>query len=51
VDLEFSELECLVGKNWSEAILFFESRADWSLPKHAHKNCCTHTGLRKRGHF
>jgi hypothetical protein len=34
VDLEFSELGCLTGKNWSGAI-FFESGAAWSPPKHA----------------
>jgi hypothetical protein len=34
VDLEFSVLGCLEGKNWNEAI-FFESGAAWSSPKHA----------------
>jgi hypothetical protein len=31
VDLEFSELGCLAGKNWSGAI-FFESRAAGAFP-------------------
>jgi hypothetical protein len=33
VDLEFLELGCLAGKNWSGAV--FGSGAAWSSPKHA----------------